>query len=294
MTAACINCSAPLAPLLDDIRDWEYGVAWSSRLVECEKCGLVTHDPPVRSDQIELLYPSNYLAHSAASRTKSIYGQLKTFLGKLGARGVSRQIPQGGSCLEVGCGNGSFLRVLTSVRPDIAVAGVDITDVGVSGVPSFTFYQGQLEQVDFGERRFDVVYCSNLIEHVPDPFLFLRKVAQILKPGGVIYGVTPDHLSVDRYLFRRYWAGYHYPRHTFVFNHDNIRQILEKCGYQVVRVGGSYGFWYTSLANRFIELPGTKPRGLLFAAVTACFLPFDLAVNRFRCQGSMTFIARRP
>jgi 2-polyprenyl-3-methyl-5-hydroxy-6-metoxy-1,4-benzoquinol methylase len=293
MTAACINCGASLVPLLDDIQDWEYGVAWRSRLVECSACGLVTHDPPIQKSQIEQLYPSSYLAHSSASRSKSIYGSLKAFLGRLGARGVSRQIPAGGSLLEVGCGNGSFLRVLTDARPDIQVAGVDIMDVGVSGVSSFAFYRGQLEDVDFGERRFDVVYCSNLIEHVPDPLRFLRKVAGLLKPGGVIYGVTPDHLSIDRYLLRKYWAGYHYPRHTFVFNHENIRQILEKCGYQTPRVRGAYGFWYLSLANRFLELPGTKRRGLLFALVTAAFLPFDLAVNRFRCHGSMTFVARR-
>jgi SAM-dependent methyltransferase len=293
MTAACINCGGSCAPLLDDIQDWEYGVAWRSRLVECEGCGLVTHDPPIASSEIERLYPANYLAHSPASRSKSIYGRLKALLGRLGVRGVSREIPAGGSCLEIGCGNGSFLRVLTEARPDIEVAGVDIADVGVTGVPRFTFYRGQLEDVDFEDRRFDVVYCSNLIEHVADPFRFLRKVAQILKPTGVIYGITPDHLSIDRYLWRRYWAGYHYPRHTFVFNHENIRQILQKCGFQATRVSGAYGFWYLSLANRFVELPGTKPRGAMFAAVTAAFLPFDLLVNRFRCHGSMTFVARR-
>lgn len=292
MTPSCINCGASLAALLDDVQDWEYGVAWSSRLVMCTKCGLVTHDPAIVSSQIEQLYPSNYLAHSAASRSKSIYGRLKALLGRLGARGVSREIPAGGSCLEVGCGNGSFLRVLTEVRPDIQVAGVDIADVGVSGVPNFTFYRGQLEDVDFGERRFDVVYCSNLIEHVPDPLRFLRKVAELLKPDGVIYGITPDHLSIDRFIFRRYWAGYHYPRHTFVFNHHNIVQILEKCGYRAPRVRGAYGFWYLSLANRFVELPGTKRRGLMFALVTAAFLPLDVLVNRFRCHGSMTFVAR--
>jgi SAM-dependent methyltransferase len=292
MTAPCINCEGKLAPLLDDIEDWEYGVPWRSRLVECEACGLVTHDPPVLAHEVERLYPDNYLAHSPASRSKSVYGRLKSLLARLGGRGVAREIPSGGSCLEVGCGNGSFLRVLTEARPDIEVAGVDIQDVGVSGVPRFTFYHGQLEEVDLQGRRFDVVYCSNLIEHVPDPFRFLRKVREILTPSGVIYCITPDHLSLDRYLLRRHWAGYHYPRHTFVFNHDNIRQILGKCGYETTRVSGAYGFWYLSLANRFIELPGTKPRGLMFAAVTAAFLPFDLLVNRFRCHGSMTFVAR--
>lgn len=291
---SCLNCGEGLVGLVDEIQDWEYGVEWRSRLVVCPACGLVTHDPPVRADQIEQLYPTNYTAHGAASRSRSIYGRLKGVLARRGARGVARHIPPRGSCLEVGCGNGSFLSALEETRDDIELAGIDIVDAGVTGVPRFTFYRGQLEDVDFEGRRFDVIYCSNLIEHVPDPFRFLRKCASILTPRGVIYGITPDHLSLDRYLWRRYWAGYHYPRHTFVFNHDNIGDILTKCGFEPVAIRGSYSFWYLSFANRFVELPGTKKRGLLFAAMTALFLPFDLAVNLVRPHGSMKFVGRLP
>lgn len=290
----CRNCGRDLAAFIDEIQDWEYGVEWHSRLVICKECGLVTHDPPVRAEQIEQLYPKGYMAHTPASRSRSIYGWLKSVLGRLSARGVARYIPPGGGCLEVGCGNASFLSLLGEARPDVDLAGVDIVDLGVAGIPRFSFYKGQLEEIDFGQRRFDVIYCSNLIEHVPDPFLFLRKCAAILRPAGVIYGITPNHLSVDRYLLGRYWAGYHYPRHTFVFNHENIRQILAKCGFETVAIKGSYGFWFLSFANRLVDLPGTKKRGLLFAGVTALFLPFDLLVNLFRCHGSMKFVARLP
>lgn len=289
----CPNCAGELAAFINDIEDWEYGVAWRSRLVICRRCGLVRHDPPVRADEIERLYPRGYMAHTPASRSRSIYGWLKGLLGRAAARTVARHIPVGGSCLEVGCGNGSFLALLAQARPDAELAGVDIVHLGVT-LPRFTFYKGQLEQIDFHDRRFDVVYCSNLIEHVPDPFVFLRKCASLLRPGGVLYGITPDHLSLDRYLTGRYWAGYHYPRHTFVFNHSNIAEILGKCGFEGVRIRGSYSFWYLSFANRLVTLPGTKRRGLLFAAVTALFLPLDLLINLFRCHGSMKFVARRP
>lgn len=290
---ACRHCAGAVSAFIDDIEDWEYGVAWGSRLVMCGQCGLVSQDPPVRAEDIERLYPPGYTAHTPASRSRSIYGWLKGVLGRRGARAVARYIPAGGSCLEVGCGNGSFLAALAAARPDARLAGVDIVELGVA-LPGFTFYKGQLESIDFGGRRFDVIYCSNLLEHVPDPFVFLGKCAALLNPGGTLYGVTPDHLSLDRYVFGRYWAGYHYPRHTFVFNHRNLAQILAKCGFEHVALRGSYSFWYLSLANRLVELPGTKKRGLLFAAVTALFLPLDLLVNLVRCHGSMKFVAHRP
>lgn len=132
-----------------------------------------------------------------------------------------------------------------------------------------------------------------MIEHVPDPQAFLAKCREVLKPDGRIIMVTPNHLSIDRFLFGKYWAGYHFPRHTYVFNHQNLSAILEHVGFKDISTKGSYSFWYLSLANRLLDLPGTKKRGLGFAAITALFLPFDMLFNLFRCHGSMTVRARK-
>ena len=283
-----------LRPLVREIRDYEYGVPWRSELWTCGSCGLVMQEPRVEAADIAKLYPDGYLAHSPGSRGRGVYGRLKSLLARREARLLARHVPEGGRVLEVGCGNGKFLAMLHEVRPDIGLAGVDIEDVGIADLPGFTFYHGQLEEVDVPLAAFDAVYCSNLIEHVPDPLAFLARCRAVLRPGGVIVGITPDHLSLDRHLFGRYWAGYHYPRHTFVFNHRNIRTLLERAGFAALRVAGSHAYWYLSLANLLVELPGTKRRGLAFGAITALCAPFDLLINLFRVHGSMTFIGRRP
>jgi SAM-dependent methyltransferase len=282
-----------LSPLIREIRDYEYGVPWRSELWACTRCGLVAQEPRVSAVDVPKLYPSRYLAHTSGSRSRGVYGRLKSILAQREARLIARYVPQGGCVIEIGCGNGKFLSLLHEIRPDIQLAGVDIEDAGIAGLPGFTFHHGQLEDVDIAPSSFDAVYCSNLIEHVPDPQRFLNKCREILQPGGVIIGITPDHLSLDRYLFGRYWAGYHYPRHTFVFNHRNIRTFLERAGFDVVRLTGSHAYWYLSLANLLVELPGTKKRGLVFGAITALFAPFDLLINLFRVHGSMTFVGRR-
>lgn len=288
---SCVLCgeAAVLRPLAQEIRDYEYGVPWRSELSMCTSCGLVAQQPRIGAVDIPKLYPGDYLAHSASSRSRGVYGRLKRILAKHEAQVLARRVPQHGSVIEVGCGNGAFLSNLHEVRPDIALAGVDIEDVGIADLPRFAFHHGQLEEVELPMASFDAIYCSNLIEHVADPSAFMAKCRAILRPGGV----TPNHLSLDRYLFGRYWAGYHYPRHTFVFNHHNIRSLLEKAGFEVVRISGSHAYWYLSLANLLIERPGTKKRGLAFAAITALFAPFDVLINRFRVHGSMTFIGRR-
>lgn len=283
-----------MKPFMPGIRDFEYGVAWNSELVMCDSCGLVAQEPQVQADQIAGLYPEGYLAHTPASRSTGVYGRLKSILGQRAARSVAEYLPPGGVLLEVGCGNGAFLKLATEVRGDVSVEGVDMKDLGVTGVPRFTFHHGQLEELALPAESMDVIYCSNLIEHVANPLEFLAECRRLLKPGGALYGITPDHLSLDRYLFGRFWAGYHYPRHTFVFDHHNIVGVLGRAGFAKPSVKGGYSFWYLSFANRFATLPGFKPRGLLFAAVTALFLPLDVLINLFRGHGSMSFVARKP
>jgi SAM-dependent methyltransferase len=292
---SCVLCgeAGVLRPLVQDIRDYEYGVPWRSALSVCTSCGLVVQAPRIDAADIPKLYPGDYLAHSGSSRSRGVYGRLKRMLARHEARVLARRVPEHGSVIEVGCGNGAFLATLHEIRPDIRLAGVDIEDVGITDPPGLAFHHGQLEEVELPEASFDAVYCSNLIEHVADPPAFLAGCRAILRPGGVIVGVTPDHLSVDRYLFGRYWAGYHYPRHTFVFDHHNIKNLLQNAGFDVVQVSGSHAYWYLSFANLLFERSGTKKRGLAFGAITALFAPLDLLINRFRVHGSMTFVGRR-
>ena len=293
VTPRCILCDVEYRPFADDVSDFEYGVEHESSLVICPKCGLVTHEPAIEPDDIPGLYPSNYLAHSAGSEGgKNVYSELKLMLAKRAAKQIVSRVPKNGVFLEIGCGNCHLIKLLAELRPDMSFVGVDIEKVDVGELPRFNFYHGQFETSDVPSQNADLIYCSNLIEHVPDPRRFLAKCADALKPGGTLYGVTPNHLSIDRFVFGRHWAGYHYPRHTYVFNHHNLKTLLTSQGFVDPRITGSYSFWYLSLANRFLELPGTRKRGLAFAAITAAFLPFDVLLNLFTCHGSMTFVAR--
>jgi len=274
-----------------DIEDYEYGVERDSGYVECRVCGLVQQWPRVSASELPALYPEDYQAHTKPR--KGPFHLLKAYLVRRAARKIlSASAEASPRILEVGCGNGSLLECVLEMNPTASATGVDIKDLGLSTHPKIRFVEGQLEDASFDGATFDVIYCSNLIEHVRDPLEFLRRIAALLAPGGRVIIETPDHLSIDRYVFGRRWGGYHYPRHTFLFDHHNIRHALALTGLEVERLHGAFAYWAISINNCMFRESARRGRGLWFAGLTAAFLPLDALFNLWRPHGSMTVVAR--
>ena len=300
MNSNCIICAKleeysynTMKPFIDDIEDYEYGIKEERELHECSSCGLVSVHPAFDSNDLLSLYPSEYSSYSNKSSSKSLFTFMKSILNKSEANKVVKYIPHGGTLLEVGCGNGLFLEEVNNIRPDIKLIGLDIVETNSIDKNLIQFHIGQFESYKKEIDKCDLIYFSNLIEHVIDPIAFLDKCNITLKNTGFIYGVTPNHNSIDRRIFKQYWGGYHYPRHTNIFNDKNIKTILDLTNFEIIKITGLNGFWYISFANLFIKLNGYKKRGVSFAICSLLFLPLDIFVNLFITHGSMTFIGKK-
>ncbi len=76
------------------------------------------------------------------------------------------------SVVDVGCGTGHLLRALLDRREIAEAAGLDYAAAAIERarrlVPEGTFTVGDLHTFDAG-RTFDVVLCTEVLEHVEDP-----------------------------------------------------------------------------------------------------------------------------
>jgi SAM-dependent methyltransferase len=52
--------------------------------------------------------------------------------------------------------------------------------------------QAQLEALPFPAQTFDLVLCTWVIEHLPEPCPAFREIARVLKPGGCLLLLTPN------------------------------------------------------------------------------------------------------
>ncbi|WP_099555043.1 class I SAM-dependent methyltransferase [Hartmannibacter diazotrophicus] len=295
----CLICAAGsgpaglLSPLYPSMKDHEYGIERASGYFRCDDCGFVMQVPRVPAAEIPALYPDDYQSYSRPK--KSLFGAMKRMLVSRDARtAIELAGNNAPRILEIGCGNGALLERILAINPKASVCGIDIKDLGLAANPDIEFHLGQLEDVDLADASFDLIYCSNLIEHVADPVGFLLRIKTLLRPNGKAMIITPNHLSLDRYVFGRRWGGYHFPRHLTLFDHRNVKTAMALSGFDVERIAGSYAWWAISVGNCLFSQSARRKRGMMFAGISLLFLPFDLLANLLRPHGSMTIVAKRP
>ena len=112
------------------------------------------------------------------------------------ARGNVRRVQKyclTGRWLDCGCSAGFVMQAAREAG--FEVHGMDIDRSGLAYARDVlnlaTAHYATLEDFEHHGERFDVVSIYDVIEHVPDPYSALQKIASLLSPGGVVDIWTP-------------------------------------------------------------------------------------------------------
>jgi len=139
-------------------------------------------------------------------------------------------------------------------------------------------FDARLLDVDTGvaevvpDEAFDVVWISDLLEHLDAPRLLLRDLATKLKPDGklIVYVTALPRSRVARALLRRRrLEPYAAEAHHYQFTEETIRYLVERSGYRVESVEvpffGRLGRLLRAHSPRLfvVAAPDASSRGLL-------------------------------
>lgn len=241
---------------------------WS--LWECAKCRSAYVDPRPTCDTIHLAY-SSYFTHREAA-TQDDYAFLSPFrklrrrlangyanwrysgcampsssFGVLAALAMPnmksavdiqyRHMPRipkdGGQLLDVGCGNGSFLRLARSCGWGVTGLDPDPKAVTNAAKQGLTVHRGGIEYFEGKTGLFDVITLNHVIEHVHDPVKVLKICYALLKPGGQLWLETPNIHSLGHARFQNNWFDLDPPRHLVLFNRHSLSQAFISAGFSV-------------------------------------------------------------
>jgi SAM-dependent methyltransferase len=98
------------------------------------------------------------------------------------------------SVLELGAGDGFQARLLS--RYAVRVVSTDYYRPPVADGEGVVYRACDAERLteEFEAGEFDLIYSSNMLEHVPQPQVVLRGIAQILANDGITIHVMPNRL----------------------------------------------------------------------------------------------------
>jgi len=107
--------------------------------------------------------------------------------------------------------------------------------------PACRFIAASIEDAGLGAGAFDGVYCSEVIEHVPDQDCFVAEIARVLRGGGVLYLTTPGaHQYVDRAGAARA-VDFGAPDHKFYHSRASLAALLGRHGFADIRFAFNFG-----------------------------------------------------
>ena len=84
-------------------------------------------------------------------------------------------------------------------------------------------------------RRFGLVTCLDVIEHVPDPGALLRGIADVLEPNGHAFLSCPDGSSLCARLLGRQWHHYNCYHYSF-FSPQTLSRAADEAGLKIKHV----------------------------------------------------------
>lgn len=147
--------------------------------------------------------------------------------------------------LDLGCGEGRHA-IHLMLTDEVDIFGIDLSQQDIntasdraapflsSGqqVGRLQFGVGDALRLPFSDEFFDVVICSEVLEHIEDYQGVLREINRVLKPAGVFAATVPAFFP--EWICWKLSDAYHQVEggHIRIFREKQLRKSIEALGHQ--------------------------------------------------------------
>src|SRR4051812_30676624 len=144
--------------------------------------------------------------------------------------------------LDLGCGAGRFLRALGDAGAD--PVGVELAEGALDrarrNVPGAELHRlGPGGEIPLEDASVDLVWCSEVLEHVPDTAGLLSETRRVLPTGGRVLLTTPSHDLPRRVLLALARFDAHFDplgQHVRFYSRRSLARVLDAFAFEEVRI----------------------------------------------------------
>ena len=190
---------------------------YDKKILKCNNCGQVQLLPSWTENELNELY--------------SKYSGKKDFVGQNRVEDkrfyLDRFIKKKDRVLEIGCGLGGNLKKLK--ESGYNVIGID-KDPKVCD--NILIFNKDFQELDEKKNKYDFIYSIHVMEHIPDPKIFVRKIINSLTIDGRFVLEVPsiDDPLLSIYKIKEFNRFYWYPYHLYFYNKQTLKNLFAQFG----------------------------------------------------------------
>jgi SAM-dependent methyltransferase len=153
-------------------------------------------------------------------------------------------VQAGRRALDLGCGDGAFTQVIADGGAN--VVGADVAQAALDRArtrhPALDFRLVPIEgPLPFEDCEFDLVWASEVVEHIADTARWLSEVRRVLAPGGGLLLTTPSHGRLRVALGGVPRFSEPLGDHLHLYTRASLGLVLAEFGFDRVRVEAAAG-----------------------------------------------------
>lgn len=211
----------------------------------------------------------------------SLQDKLETLLSNVGDMSLKRRAKRiieeldpkpNQKIIDLGCGDGYYLYLLTSLSKNFHLIGLDNDRSALSNAKrnlsgkKVKLIQGSVSDMPFSSNSFNKVVFTEVIEHLPDDKLALKEIYRILKKKGTLVLTTTSinypffwdpvnwvlqHL-LGTYIRNGFWAGI-WSGHLRLYKKDHLKKIIIEGGFRIKKIE-ELTFWCLPFNHHLVNL----------------------------------------
>lgn len=152
---------------------------------------------------------------------------------------VQRLLPRGlkGPILDAGCGDGRLSHDVQAATGVAQVVGLDLSVRRVVRAGAATegvrFTSGSIYDLPFRDGAFELVLCTDLLEHLDDPHAAFRELARVSSRHVLIS--VPYSIRIEKTLCPHCGKDYFLYGHQHSFGREGVDAMARAAGARVLR-----------------------------------------------------------
>jgi len=174
---------------------------------------------------------------------------------RLMLRELPDDLPKTMHIMDAGCGRGSFLELLRKKNPEAILHGIEYSQEAFQAAnPDIkqNIKVGNIEELvpNLASNSYDLIVCSEVLEHLQNPQASLNSLVSLLKPGGLALLTVPGCM--------RYWSKEDiYAGHYRRFELAEFANLVKNSGLKVEHSYG-WGVFFGLIYYRLVLLAGSE------------------------------------